>query len=187
MFSLQPSRRALSSLVAVLGAVALCGCGGGALQAAARGFQVGSGNLESSQAALTPSDPVNPFPDDPLHGVKSAKATGLQIQTPWTTFVGTVASYASGTAKDGNQKDGDWQINVLPDPQYRSMINSYNVTANDGDMVVEVVPEDQGTVQLPSIGAHIQVWGPQVIDTHHGWEEIHPVRYLYLVGTSLEP
>ena len=182
MFSHKPSRGVILSLVVGFGAFVLGGCGNGASQATGQGSDIASGALSLNAAAWSAPDPVNPYPNDPLHGVAASKAGGLQVQVPWTTFVGTVASLASGTAKDGHQKDGDWQINVQPDPQYQSMINDVNVSDNQGDMVVEVIPEDQATVELPAIGDHIQVWGPQVIDTHHGWEEIHPVRDLVVLN-----
>ena len=182
MFSYQPPRRVLLSLAVGFGAFVLNGCGNGAWQATAQGSQSAPDILSSRSVALSVPDPVNPYPNDPLHGIASAKAGGLQVQVPWTTFAGTVASLANGTAKDGHQKDGDWQINVLPDPQFQSMINAVNTSDNNGDMVVEVIPEDQDTVQLPAVGDHIQVWGPQVIDMHHGWEEIHPVRDLVVIN-----
>jgi hypothetical protein len=39
---------------------------------------------------------------------------------------------------------------------------------------VEIVPGDQQRVQTPTEGEAVAVTGPWVLDTVHGWNEIHP-------------
>ena len=49
---------------------------------------------------------------------------------------------------------------------------------SDGDLVVEVIPQDRATVPIPETGARVTVVGPQVWDTAHGWPEIHPAWWI---------
>jgi hypothetical protein len=106
------------------------------------------------------------------------------------TVAGTVASVR-------HEDDGDSHINVNLDPQYAGLINSRNVSGEDGALVVEIVPADEpgctvgqpprpergaynygictgANEILPAVGAHVAVTGPYVLDTAHGWMEIHP-------------
>jgi hypothetical protein len=48
----------------------------------------------------------------------------------------------------------------------------------DGELVVEVIPQDRATVPIPDTGAHVTVVGPKVWDTAHGWGEIHPAWWI---------
>jgi hypothetical protein len=48
-----------------------------------------------------------------------------------------------------------------------------------------VIPYDRSRVAIPEEGAHVQVVGPWVADTQHGWNEIHPAWWVS-VG-SIQP
>jgi len=48
----------------------------------------------------------------------------------------------------------------------------------EGDLVVEVIPQDRTTVPIPDTGARVTVVGPKVWDTAHGWPEIHPAWWI---------
>ena len=48
----------------------------------------------------------------------------------------------------------------------------------DGDLVVEVIPQDRVRVPIPDTGARVTVVGPRVWDTQHGWAEIHPAWWI---------
>src|SRR3954452_20085649 len=48
----------------------------------------------------------------------------------------------------------------------------------EGDLVVEVIPQDRATVPIPDTGSRITVVGPKVWDTSHGWGEIHPAWWI---------
>jgi len=77
------------------------------------------------------------------------------------------------------------------------MVNEVNRSQQSGNLVVEIVPADKpgcsvgqpprpaaGTydygrctgagVPTPRVGAHVSVTGPYVLDSFHGWTEIHP-------------
>lgn len=87
------------------------------------------------------------------------------------------------------EPDGDYHIRLKPDPQYANLLNEENVSKQAGSLVLEPVCENpirqadaraacegfHGTVVLPPIGSHVRVLGSYVLDTDHGWMEIHPV------------
>ena len=78
----------------------------------------------------------------------------------------------------GPAVDGDYSLDIKPDPGYAWTLSLGSYVLNDGNLHVEVVPSDQsavlGTLTLAP-GAHIQVTGAWVLDTDHGWfSEIHP-------------
>jgi len=91
----------------------------------------------------------------------------LQVLDPCRTVTGTVASVRSET-------DGDFHINVVPDPGQDDLLNKRNLTVQKGGLVVEVIPADQREVPPPLKGAHLQITGAFVLDREHGWLEIHP-------------
>ena len=115
--------------------------------------------------------------------------TRLAVINTCTTFTGIVAHKI-------NEADGDVHIRVTPDTAYSRMINSYNISGQHGDMVVEpvcavtVTQSDaiasctgfSNTVYIPNVGEHVQVTGSYVTDTHHGWNEIHPVTSITILG-----
>ena len=47
-----------------------------------------------------------------------------------------------------------------------------------GTLIVEIIPWDRWRVRLPSEGQRIEVIGPWVDDTAHGWNEIHPAWWI---------
>ena len=103
---------------------------------------------------------------------------------------------ASGTVDNVlSENDGDYHIRLKLDAQYSNLTNSGN-QQQYGDLVVEVICATTITqadavgpcqgytnkIQIPSIGQHITVTGPYVLDTDHSyWAEIHPV---YTLGES---
>jgi hypothetical protein len=51
-------------------------------------------------------------------------------------------------------------------------------TADGGQLVVEVIPQDRAVVPIPDTGARVTVVGPRVWDTAHDWGEIHPAWWI---------
>jgi len=57
-------------------------------------------------------------------------------------------------------------------------------------LVTEIVPTDQLDLRIPSVGDRVSVYGVWVQDTElmeigiGGWHEIHPVRYIEIIGES---
>jgi len=88
------------------------------------------------------------------------------------------------------ERDGDIHLRLKLDSQFESMLNEKNRSAQYGDLVLEVIcqsPVTQAdavsfcntqdrTWEIPPVGTHVQVTGPYVLDTQHGWNEIHPVN-----------
>jgi hypothetical protein len=72
--------------------------------------------------------------------------------------------------------DGDYKFFLKVDDKYASLVNDKNDEKTDGFLVVEVVPKDQdiSTVDLPSEGDKVHIWGAWVTDEPKGWHEIHP-------------
>lgn len=87
------------------------------------------------------------------------------------------------------EADGDWHIGLRLDAGQESLLNAKNMSDEQGDLVVEIIcalPITQAdavsacagytnTIPIPSVGVHISVTGPYVLDSDHGWNEIHPV------------
>jgi hypothetical protein len=89
------------------------------------------------------------------------------------------------------EADGDLHGRLLPDPQFRDLLNDVNLTVQKGNLVIEpmcthpVKQKDAVNVckgfkqTFPEffVGAHVAVTGVLVLDSEsrHGWVEIHPV------------
>lgn len=106
----------------------------------------------------------------------------LTVLQQCTTVTGTIDHII-------HEKDGDTHIRLKLDPAFASMLNSKNMSAQYGDLVLEPVCEEtptqsdaisacagyQSNVVVPGDGSHVSVTGSYVLDTDHGWNEIHPV------------
>jgi hypothetical protein len=111
----------------------------------------------------------------------------LEVIHPCVSISGTVMSVRA-------EDDGDVHFDLRVDPR---LINAGNVAHQHGWLVVEIVPAhkpgcvvgqppgpasgtyDYGTctganVATPAIGARVTVTGPYVLDSNHGWMEVHP-------------
>ncbi len=75
--------------------------------------------------------------------------------------------------------DGDIFFDVRLDPQYEYMLSIGSWVIRKGNIHVEIVPEDQESVYIPSKGERIRIIGVWVVDTDHGsYSEIHPTWYI---------
>jgi hypothetical protein len=111
----------------------------------------------------------------------------LQVNDPSITVTGTIDKIKA-------EPDGDLHIRVNLDPQYANLLNDGNVAGQHGDLVVEPICQGQVTqrdaiqtcqdfhqnITIPSQGTHVTIIGDYVLDTEHGWMEVHPV-------TSIQP
>ena len=73
--------------------------------------------------------------------------------------------------------DGDVHVDLRLDPGYEGLLSSGNDRVG-GALVVEIIPQDRGAVAVPDEGTRVQVVGPWVDDTTHGWREIHPAWFV---------
>jgi hypothetical protein len=83
---------------------------------------------------------------------------------------------ASGVVKSVTlQDDGDWRIDVSLGPEYGKLLDVGNVNHQSGWLVLELIPRDQATVSVPSVGEQITFVGPLVYDSENYWNAIYPV------------
>ena len=66
------------------------------------------------------------------------------------------------------QYDGDVHVDLRPDPGFESLLGDGNDRVG-GNLIVELIPQDRARVDVPTAGARIQVVGPWVEDSQHGW------------------
>jgi hypothetical protein len=95
------------------------------------------------------------------------------------------------------EADGDYHIRLGLDTAYQNLTNSVNDSDQYGDLVLEIVCVNTVTqtdaidacqnyvnhVTVPQEGQHIVATGPYVLDTDHGWTEIHPVYSLTITAS----
>jgi len=89
--------------------------------------------------------------------------------------------------------DGDVDIRVAVDPPYVRLLNNGNLTNLNGWLQTEAICQApiratpdalracgsfKGTVPVPPTGSHVLVTGTYVLDTNHGWMELHPITVL---------
>jgi len=130
----------------------------------------------AASGCLLPSDPA-------AHVYHPAR---LQVIAPCITVTGTIDFKRP-------EADGDYHVGLKLDTAYAGLVNDCNSTclngAEHGDLVVEPVCELPVTqpdavtacmgyhdpLVVPAVGAHVTVTGTYVLDTAHGWTELHPV------------
>jgi hypothetical protein len=87
---------------------------------------------------------------------------------------------ASGTVlKAEPELDGDLDLYVDLDSQYDKLAGSTTELNalhewGAGDVLVELMPRDGGSLPAPSEGDHLDLMGAWVNDGNHGYNEIHP-------------
>jgi len=108
----------------------------------------------------------------------------LVLKNPCATVTGVVELVRA-------EPDGDFHIRLRLDPGQDQYLNDKNLADQHGDLVIEIVcvnrvtqVDAEGTcatapaelrLSPPRLGQHISATGPFVLDTTHGWLEIHPV------------
>lgn len=169
LFTWDPGRgyRAAGSLLPGQGAWAYSKLGGLLTIGVADG---GSADGEQRSADI-PSAPVGGLDaggcrtGDVLAGVYHP--VRLQVLDSCRTVTGTVTQVRS-------EPDGDFHINLTPDPGEEDVVNQRNLTVQKGALVIEVIPADQRETAPPLLRDHISVTGAFVLDRDHGWLELHP-------------
>lgn len=134
--------------------------------------------------AATPSPPLE-------NGCRTGPPEGgvhnpdrLQVLNPCVHAAGLVVDVA-------HEDDGDSHVWFTPDPAYAYLLNSENHFQARPAMLAEITPDcpptshpadaqaaarcPASTLPVPVIGEHVSMDGPWVLDTDHGWREIHPV------------
>jgi len=107
--------------------------------------------------------------ESPMAGVYHPQR--LKVKSRCAVAVGTVAKVKF------EAYDGDVHLDLRLDPGYERLLDDGNARVG-GNLVVEVIPYDRSRVAIPEEGARVQVVGPWVADTQHGWNEIHPAWWV---------
>ncbi len=105
----------------------------------------------------------------PLAGVYHPER--LKVKSRCRVAVGTVEK-----VKD-EAYDGDIHIELRLDRGQEGLLSSGNARVG-GTLILEIIPWDRSRVAVPEVGQRIQVVGPWVEDTAHGWNEIHPAWWI---------
>lgn len=127
--------------------------------------------------------------DPPLAGVWSPDR--LQVLSACKHVTGIVAVTQP-------EPDGDHHIWLRVDPGYEYLLNAENHFQAEPALLAEITPDcplatnppnaesadrcPRSTLPLPRTGDHIAIDGPWVLDTEHGWNEIHPVESIQILG-----
>ena len=165
---------------------------------------MGWGSARQLAIAATPLGPPTAAGATPGTGAAPAGAcdstlwshvyhpTRLIVKTVCVMVTGIIVDATSGQQPDGvrHEADGDTHGWLKLDPQFQSMLNAGNKSAEGGNLVFEIIcryPVTQKDaqracsgysdhIQLPPVGSHVAVTGTYVQDTFHAqWNEIHPV------------
>jgi len=72
-----------------------------------------------------------------------------------------------------HEEDGDDHVDVAPAPGFGRFLDADNVLLQHGSLVTEIMPGQ--ALPLPAVGERVAVFGTWVLDTDHGWNEIHPI------------
>ena len=105
----------------------------------------------------------------PLIGVYHPER--LKVKSRCRVVVGTVEKVKA------EPYDGDIHIELLLDRGQDGLLSSGN-TRVGGTLILEIIPWDRSRVLVPEVGQRIEVVGPWVDDTAHGWNEIHPAWWI---------
>ncbi len=113
----------------------------------------------------------------------------LQVLDPCKHAVGVVVDVAA-------EDDGDYHVWFKPDTGFEYLMNPENHFQAKPAMLAEITPDCTGQpadagaaakcpkskLPLPKLGDHIAMDGPWVLDTNHGWREIHPVDRIEILA-----
>jgi hypothetical protein len=122
-----------------------------------------------------------------------AVPSGAQVACPGTPLLGvyhpsrlhvlkTCRWYWGTVSRVKHEEDGDAHVNVTPDPGFEGYLDGANRSIQYGALVTEIMPGQD--LPPPAVGAHVAVFGTWVLDTEHGWNEIHPIWALVDLTTG---
>jgi len=108
----------------------------------------------------------------------------LQVLDPCKHAEGVVVDVA-------HEDDGDYHVWFTADVGYEYLLNSDNHFQAKPAMLAEITPGcpastnppdaqsaarcPKSNLPIPKLGDHVALDGPWVLDTDHGWREVHPV------------
>jgi hypothetical protein len=136
------------------------------------------GLLGAGCALLRAGPPPSPHcrSGSPLVGVYHPER--LKVKSRCRVAIGTVEQVKF------EEYDGDVHIELRLERGQERLLGPGNERGS-GTLIVEIIPWDRARVRVPEVGERIQVVGPWVDDTAHGWNEIHPAWWIS--GGTIEP
>ena len=108
----------------------------------------------------------------------------------------TKCKTATGVIEESNaDDDGDQHMLLKLDNGQEDLLTKRNIKKKQGDLVIEAVCVNKvnlkkvGTtcdgyfnkIQIPVLGQHVKVTGSLVLDSHNGWNEIHPITKIEII------
>lgn len=156
----------------------------------------------SASSSSTPTATISPS-SSPASGPAPAPAPGsrctaslwqhiyhtarLHVISPCRTLAGTVREVI-------READGDVHVWIVPDPAYvtlaRGGIHGWmtaEIICHGSVIQADAVAACAGyssPLTVPVTGDHVKVTGSYVLDTDHGWTEIHPVSKISITGRA---
>lgn len=115
-------------------------------------------------------------------------ASRLQIKAGCQTVTGVITDQHTND-------DGDIDVRLEVYAPYRGLLNGGNMSNLSGHLQTEAICQTSittadaaracqgfhGSIAIPPNGAHVQVTGTYVLDTIHGWMELHPISVLTVI------
>jgi hypothetical protein len=95
----------------------------------------------------------------------------LKVKSRCRVAVGTVEKVKA------ELYDGDVHIELRLDRGQEGLLSAGNSRVG-GTLILEIIPWDRSRVLVPEVGQRVEVVGPWVDDTAHGWNEIHPAWWI---------
>jgi len=171
----------LASFAALI-SISVVGCGSESTPTAAAMSRSPAATDDSSATVVSCSDPhAHIYSPD-----------RLRLLAPCIKLTGTIE-------EEKAEPDGDYHVRLYLDPGQtcagQPCLDADNLGQQAGDLVLEPVCENpirqadavsacQGyhnALVLPPVGSHVVVMGPFMLDTDHGWDEIHPLESVTVV------
>jgi hypothetical protein len=117
-----------------------------------------------------------PCRPNPMHNVHSP--TRVEILARCATVSGVVEGNLPNALVDGDEK-----LLVRPDPEYRGYLRP----ANDGLLVLRIIPTDLPDVHVPKVGEHATFYGTWVRNKSGLRVEMHPAWHVEVTPGRGEP
>lgn len=194
------ARRAIAAAALALASGLAAGCGGSSHLVSSTAGHTASSRPSASlsvTSAAVPRYSVSPSPTHRVvHHDRTTCGTSLwkHVYHAYRLHVLSSCKAVRGTVEEVRwEPDGDLHILLLTSP---GLVNYANRAYEHGDLVLEEICKGTVTqadavaacrrfsqsVTVPSAGDKVTVSGSYVLDTDHGWREIHPVSRLTVTG-----
>ncbi len=129
---------------------------------------------EGSVILPAPSAVACSWANEPFAGVSDEQAAKLTLNDACGKVRGTVTAVMIVVKGERTA----YHFLLKPDAEFASMVNAQNTAEQGGALVIEVLPADAAVMPKLHVDLHLEVEGPFVTDSAHGWNEIHPAKVI---------